>query len=721
MSEPRKVGLLNMLGSSSGTQFVIPVYQRNYTWTANKETAQYLKDLDNVIKGRYNKHFLGIIIYLEKPIDFATREYSVIDGQQRLTTTFLMLYAIKKILEEDGETDIVEQLDSQYLTNPFHSDKVKFKLKPLVSDDDVYRCIVNDEFDKIENKKSNILLNYNYIRAHILNLIESGVKINDILMAMNQLYVVCVPIDNDDDPQKIFESINATGAKLTAADLIRNYLLMDLESDIQEQFYKNYWKSYEDYISPDPKELETFFRMFLATQTFILTNKKDIYTDFVDWIEGRGCETKDILEEILVYARIYNSIYISDIREINPILKPALEDFRRVHSDLPMPVVMEFFKLNKNGLISVKTLSELISTINAYMIRRSFCDINSQNVSRLFPTILKKVLMKLDGNFEEIVTVFNQELVGNNAGTSGSYMPTDKQMMELLFNANVYKRTTLKLILDRLELADNPAPVDLTALSIEHLMPQTPTAEWLESLDVDEETYLNNLHRLGNLTLASKSDNSKMSNSTWDYKNSILKSTAHLKLNMELMNISHWTISEIDKRTEDLIKRICELYPYPNVECMISKDADIIDETKALELSRKHAIDEEVKEIKKNRVFKSIDGTNGYVLVTSKVYPQSDYDKYWFTYQESRFEKINDCLNKYLIFSCRSDKTMIIKLPLTFIETYEEYLNSSLDENGKVAFYHINILKHFDGRITFWISFPEGKEIDISEFLVAEV
>lgn len=235
--------------------------------------------------------------------------------------------------------------------------------------------------------------------------------------------------------------------------------------------------------------------------------------------------------------------------------------------------------------------------------------------------------MKLDGNFEEIVTVFNQELVGNNAGTSGSYMPTDKQMMELLFNANVYKRTTLKLILDRLELADNPAPVDLTALSIEHLMPQTPTAEWLESLDVDEETYLNNLHRLGNLTLASKSDNSKMSNSTWDYKNSILKSTAHLKLNMELMNISHWTISEIDKRTEDLIKRICELYPYPNVECMISKDADIIDETKALELSRKHAIDEEVKEIKKNRVFKSIDGTNGYVLVTSKVYPQSDYDK----------------------------------------------------------------------------------------------
>ena len=106
-----------------------------------------------------------------------------------------------------------------------------------------------------------------------------------------------------------------------------------------------------------------------------------------------------------------------------------------------------------------------------------------------FETILRRVMEKCDGNYTDIVAVLNQEMVGNNAGTSGSYMPTDTQMHDALINANVYGRPTLRIILDRLELSENPAPVDLSALSIEHLMPQTPTEEWLEELDVDEETY----------------------------------------------------------------------------------------------------------------------------------------------------------------------------------------------------------------------------------------
>lgn len=221
MSEPKRTGLLQLLGNSLGCQFVIPVYQRNYTWAAEREVKQYFDDLQSVLKGDYKNHFMGIIIYLEKAIDFSSREFSIIDGQQRLTTTFLIIYAIKQLLVNCNDTEKVKQLEGQYLTNPYHNDKIKYKLKPLVSDDDVYRCIVEDRMDDITDKESNVLKNYQYISNRLNELLLQGYDANAILMALDKLYVVCVPISEEDNAQKIFESINATGVKLTSADLIR--------------------------------------------------------------------------------------------------------------------------------------------------------------------------------------------------------------------------------------------------------------------------------------------------------------------------------------------------------------------------------------------------------------------------------------------------------------------------------------------------------------------
>lgn len=148
---PFRTGLLDFLQKSTG-QFVIPVYQRNYTWSAGKEVKQYLEDLRSILVGEYSNHFLGIIIYLDTPFDYANREFSVIDGQQRLTTTFLILYAIKAIMKEQGAREAINSLEGQFLTNPFaSSEKIKHKLKPLVSDDDAYQFIVKDEVDEIEN------------------------------------------------------------------------------------------------------------------------------------------------------------------------------------------------------------------------------------------------------------------------------------------------------------------------------------------------------------------------------------------------------------------------------------------------------------------------------------------------------------------------------------------------------------------------------------------
>lgn len=568
---PIKTGLLEFLRNSVGSQFVIPVYQRNYTWTANKEVKQYFDDLEMVLKGKYNKHFMGILIYLDSQLNAFSREFSVIDGQQRLTTTFLTLYAIKNILISQGNETDAKNLEGLYLTNQYVEDKLKLKLKPLVSDDEVYQQIVDGDFDNITKKDSNIYKNYLWIKNRLLELLKKY-GYNTILQSLDKLYVVCVPVSKEDSPQKIFESINSTGAKLFTSDLIRNYLLMDIQSDIQEKYYKNYWKKIEEYLTGDSKKLELFFRMFIACKNKNLSNTNAVYSDFKEWFskESEKSNIEDILKNIVQYAKYYYIIYKKPVEEINPIINKSIEEFRKVLSDMPAPFLMEIYSLteivNENGkpLVSFEQLKEIIDIVNTYLIRRSICGLDTSDITRLFPTLLKDVLRECEqkNDYVNIVEYTKKNLINKQRGKS-AYMPDDEQLRTYLESANVYNlRLTLKIIFDKIELYNNSAPVDLKKLSIEHLMPQTPTQEWLNALNVDEITYEKNLHRLGNLTLATKPDNSKMGNKPFDYKKEILADTAHLTMNMYILNIKNWSIDEIDKRTDILIDQIIKLYPY---------------------------------------------------------------------------------------------------------------------------------------------------------------
>ena len=720
MSEPRRVGLTELLRTSVGAQFVIPVYQRNYTWTPEREVKQYLNDLCRVLRGEYKNHFMGILIYLEKTIDFGSREFSVIDGQQRLTTTFLTIYAIREMFKCNNDLDAVGLLDGQFLTNMHCKDKIKYRLKPLVADDDVYRFIVEDRLEDIENKDSLIYKNYIYIRGYLEGLVANGYSANDILLALNKLYIVCVPISEEDNAQKIFESINATGVKLTAADLIRNYLLMNLDSDTQDNYYRDYWRKIEESISNDSKDLEMFFRMYLAIKKYTLVSKNGVYREFIDWVEGNKSQTGDLFKELLDYAKIYKTINNAPIDSLDKFLWQPLTDFRKIKSELPISIVMEFYKLYNSGNISAGVLGDLVQAINIYLLRRSICDMNSQNISKLFPTILRRILDKCNGDYSEIVAILNQEMVGNNAGTSGSYMPTDIQMHDILLNANVYKRPALRIIFDRLELTDNPAPVDLSKLSVEHLMPQTPTEEWLEELDTTEEEYMTNLHRLGNLTLATKPDNSKMSNQLWDYKNEILKSTAHLKMNMELLSIPKWTLKCISERTESLIKRICQILPYPDVDLSAVTSADTVDEKTSLRATVKHMFSSAT-EIRKNNTYTTDDGKKGYILLNSKMYPEGDKEKFWFGYRLNRFDLIEQCQEQFCVLICRNKTTLIVNLPRTVLDEYKDRFNNSTDDADNIRHYHIVIHKQTNGKVTLLLSKPYLKKIDISNYVVAEL
>lgn len=567
---PVKIGLLKFLRESVGSQFVIPVYQRNYTWTYNKEVKQYFEDLENVITGKFDKHFMGILIYLDKPITYSSREFSVIDGQQRLTTTFLILYAMKELMLQKGLEEDAKCLDAQFLTNQFVPDKLKFKLKPLVADDEVYKQIINNEWDEITATNSNVYKNYKGIKNNLLELLKTN-SFNDILMGLDKLYVVCIPVAESDNPQKIFESINSTGAKLVASDLIRNYLLMNLESDIQEQYYNTYWKKLEEYISTDSKKLEAFFRMFLACKNKVLSNITAVYSDFKQWYANEitnGNSVEDILKNLARYAKCYNAIYSKPIAKLDKEIQSAIQDFRKNLSEMPAPFLMEVYSLydsydeEGNRLISSLQLSGILTIINIYLLRRAICGLDTSDITRLFPLVLKDVMNDCKGDYTQIVEYLKKNLINKQRGKSAR-MPDDEMLRNVLEYENVYNlRVTLRVIFDKIETFNNPAPVDLSKLSVEHLMPQTPTKEWIDALNIDEATYERNLHRLGNLTLATKPDNSKMKNKPWDYKKAILADTSHLTINQEILKKEEWSVDEIDSRTKELIEQIIEFYPY---------------------------------------------------------------------------------------------------------------------------------------------------------------
>ncbi|MDU6784201.1 DUF262 domain-containing protein [uncultured Peptoniphilus sp.] len=613
---PVRTGLLDFFKNSNGCQFVIPVYQRNYTWTAGKEVKQYLDDLKSVLIDEYSNHFLGIIIYLDTPLDFATREFSVIDGQQRLTTTFLILYAIKFLMKEQGATDAINNLEGQFLTNPFVSnDRIKYKLKPLVSDDDVYQFIVKDKVNQIENRESKIYKNYIYILNYIREL-NGLYDYNQILLALNKLYVVCIPLSSNDNAQKIFESINATGVKLTASDLIRNFLLMDLDSEKQEEYYIDYWMELEKYLSDDSKKLENFFRFYLAGKNKTLPNKNAVYKEFVNWykIQNHTLGREGVFKDVIKYARYYFEIYQKDINGLVKELRSSISEFRKILSDMPAPLLMGFYDLYDSYKITASQLSELIFVVNNYLIRRALCDIDTSSITRLFAHLLKDVEEDCKGNYDNIVDILKKNLVFKNIN-NGMYVPDNKQLHDMVVSSNMYKiKSTIRVFFDKLEHENNPAPVNLEELNIEHLIPQTPTKEWYEYLEIDEETYQRNVNRLGNLTLAAKVDNSKMQNKIWNYKNDILSSTSHLTINQSILEKEKWDIEEINYRTEFLIEEINRIFPYPQADEDILRVEEIFISSNGINASANFYIDNGDVEI--------LEGSELYDFPNAENYPE---------------------------------------------------------------------------------------------------
>lgn len=581
--KPERKNLLNFLNGIKNTQFVIPVYQRNYIWQSNKQVKKFIDDYELVLKGSTEAHFIGILMFLIVQRSLTTHEFSVVDGQQRLITIFLFLQSLKEIAEENGKDDFAELIVTKYLTNEEVEDAhEKLKLKPLVSDDEVYsKIIMNDQNSITEaEKKSNVYVNYSYIKNR-LRILFGNYSIEDLLNALDKFYFVIIPLGGNDKPQEIFETINSAGAELSKSDLIRNYILMNVDSNEQDNLYATYWQPTENLFIKNGK-MENFFRMFLANQNYVLDNMEDIYNVFQVWFINQkdefGRSVEDILEIIYRYAKYYYNIFINSTVSFESPIKEALTEFKKSTIEPTAPLLMEINNLydktdpNGNRLVSAESFAKIINLFNIYNMRRNLCNLRTGVLTRIIPPMLRDIIEDCNGDYTNIYNSCVKYLVDNNRGKA-SQMPDNSYMKLNLGNINAYAlKSYLKIAFEKLEsvifsednksFRPNPARLNFSNLSIEHLMPQTITPEWYEVLHISQEDYETQLNRIGNLTLATQPDNSRMSNNPYDYKKEVLRSSGHINMNKEILEIEEWNVDEIDARTTKIIDRICLVYPY---------------------------------------------------------------------------------------------------------------------------------------------------------------
>ncbi|WP_297638440.1 DUF262 domain-containing HNH endonuclease family protein [uncultured Clostridium sp.] len=553
---------------SSDTNFVIPVYQRNYDWK-KEQCEQLYDDLVRMIRNNYKTHFFGTIVSIYNA-DAKTREYLIIDGQQRITTVSILLVAIYNILNSGrlSSAEIIkEKVLNQYLVNPYRNDESKIKLRPIKEDRNVFIKLFEDE-ELIED--SNITVNYRYFYERI---IDGEITIDQLYSAIERLMIVEIELKNEeDDPQLIFESLNSTGLDLTDADKVRNFILMNQGAKKQEILYNKYWNKVEK--NTDYK-VSQFIRDYLTMKENKIPNINKIYINFKRYIEVTGIDIEICLDDMLKFSKYYRYLNnnCTGIKEVDEII----ENINRLEVTVSYPFLLEVFDDYFKEIINKNQLIEIVKIIEAYIFRRIVCKEPTNALNKVFMSLGKEI--KKINNYESgYVEILKYILVNKK---SSQKFPNEDEFKLKFLECDVYnwKSKNKIYLLEKLENHNNNEKVDIQnlitegVLTIEHIMPQTLTPQWKKMLGENyKEVYEKYIGTIGNLTLTGY--NSNMSNKAFiekrDMKNGFKES--RLKLNKYVAELDQWNEEKINTRAKKLLQEAINIWEYPIVNYTVENE-----------------------------------------------------------------------------------------------------------------------------------------------------
>lgn len=548
----------------SDKRFIIPLYQRNYDWKIDN-CEQLFQDLIKLHKSKRKSHFFGSIV---SSIQHGTEDRYIIDGQQRITTVSLLLIAMVNANKEGkikvNDTKLTEKIFKRYLVDEYQEDERKVKLKPIKKDMQAFDALLYKPKDQYINE-SNVTRNYKFFYD---NIISCGLTVDELFETIKKLEVINIRLDEDDDPQLIFESLNSTGLDLSEADKIRNYLLMSLTPYEQETLYTQYWNPIEIATKYDPSP---FVRDYLTMKQGKIGKIDKIYFIFKEYSESLLCDRTTLLSDMHHYAQIYRRIDTASFDNVR--INQKINQIRTLDSTIVYPYYMSFFDYAESSNMPVDEQLKILDIIESYWARRIICNLPSNALNKVFSTLHKEVLniiAKIPGETKPSYTnVLTYQLL--KKGHSFVF-PNDTEVKENFCTRQVYKMPTnaRMFILERLENRDSKERHDVVKLlsykqiSIEHIMPQTLSDKWKQALGNDwEQIHQQYLHTMANLTLTGY--NSQYSNLTFTEKRDMEKGfkDSAFRLNNYVKSCNKWTEDEMKQRQAELLQVFMQLWPMP--------------------------------------------------------------------------------------------------------------------------------------------------------------
>lgn len=553
------IKLLEFLDGQS-KRFIIPIYQRNYDWKKKNCECLY-NDLVQLALEKNKNHFLGSIVWVD---DCNSSSYFtsriIIDGQQRITTIFLLLLAIYNLLKNNvislkSSTNIAERIYDSYLIDKNADEGEQYKLIHVKNDREAFKQL----FENNPVINSNIAVNYEYFYETLKN--EKRISVDDLYDALRRLIIISIRLTSEDNPQLIFESLNSTGLDLSEGDKIRNFVLMGLNSKEQEMYYDKYWKPIE--VNTDCN-VSGFVRDYLSIKTGKIANQNKVYPAFKEYIKNKVFA--DEINSLFVYSERYKLLLTGNTKIKG--LGGCINRLNRLQTTVTRPFFLEVLRLYDEHKIDNEQILNVFQVIEVYLFRRFIVDLPSNILNKLFVSLYKEVF-RLENNDDNFLEKLKYVLLTKDGA---SRFPKDEEFIKCFSERDVYNfQPKNKIyIFERLEnngtLEDKDVynHCDDGSYSVEHIMPQTLSSSWKSSLGENfEEIYSTWLHRIANLTLTAY--NSKYSNKTFQDKKTMEHgfNDSHIWLNNYISKLDKWGLKELEDRNTWLKKLALKIWKIP--------------------------------------------------------------------------------------------------------------------------------------------------------------
>ncbi|SDZ79282.1 Uncharacterized conserved protein, contains ParB-like and HNH nuclease domains [Thalassobacillus cyri] len=542
-------------------QFVIPIYQRTYSWT-KKQCAQLWGDIERAAKNEnLSGHFMGSVVYVEKGLYHVTSvpKLLVIDGQQRLTTLSLILNAFSQLIEEEEKKATLitaKKTRNYYLLNQDEEEEEHYKLLLTQKDRNTYIDLL--EKRELDQEYSNRVVENHYFFKETMK--RSELTLDEIYKGISKLIMVDISLDRDkDNPQLIFESLNSTGLDLSQADLIRNYFLMGLEEKEQQRLYKNYWYKLEKRFGhlEDTRYFDRFIRDYLTLKTGNIPKIGFVYEAFKSYVQQNPHNSIDeIIQDVFKYGNYYINL---TLREDDHLLEEKFKDIRTLKVDVSYPFLLKVYDDYTRKVIDKEEFIEVLTIISSYVFRRAICGIPTNSLNNTFASFIKEV------DESNYINSLKASLL---VKTSYRRFPSNEEFKRELVIKDVYNFRNRNTLLRKLENFDRKEPISVENYTIEHIMPQNKnlSVEWQYELGSEwKQTHEVFLHTLGNLTLTGY--NSELSDRSFQEKSNLKGGfkDSPLWLNRSIAIKEKWEESAIKERAKILAERALKVWPSPDL------------------------------------------------------------------------------------------------------------------------------------------------------------